>query len=114
MGRVGDVMWFWGKPRLALWRTGFAVRCDYPADGTHELVGFRRTLGRATRFARADAAFYRRGPLRMRHSVVLVSVRDFQLHAKRRGCRSPDCPIATPAAADDRHDGARTRSFGDR
>src|SRR4051812_21405195 len=88
MGRVGDVMWFWGKPRLAGWRTGFAVRCDYPADGTHELVGFRRTLGRATRFAVADAAFYRRGPLRMRHSVVLISLRDFQLHAKRLGCRS--------------------------
>jgi hypothetical protein len=106
--------WFWGKPRLAGWRTGFAVRCDYPGDGTHDLVGFRRTEESAHRFATADAAFYRRGPLRMRHSVIVISLRDFQLHAKRRGCRSPDCPIATPLPVDDRRDGARTRSSGER
>jgi hypothetical protein len=77
--------------------SGFAARCDYPTLGIHEFVGFRRSYWAALRFARRDAAFYRRGPLRMVHSVVVMSLRDFDLHAHRPSCQAPDCPGA-PAA----------------
>ena len=40
-------------------------------------------------------SFWRAGPLRPRSwEIVTVSRRDFALHAKRRDCRSPDCPRA--------------------
>ncbi len=88
-------MWFWRKPRLDTWRAGYAVRCDYPGFGTHEYVGFRIYERAAVRFAKADADYFRRGPVRVVHSVVVISLRDFELHARRRDCRAPDCPITT-------------------
>jgi hypothetical protein len=84
--------WFWGRPHMRPAGSGFVVRCDYPSLGAHEFVGFRRSYWRALRFARRDAAFYRRGPLRMVHSVVVMSLRDFDLHRHRASCRAPDCP----------------------
>jgi hypothetical protein len=86
--------WFWGRPRMDPAESGFAVRCDYPGLGSHEFVGFRRRFGRALRLAARDAAFYRRGPLRTVHTVVWMSLRDFDLHASRPECRAPDCPAA--------------------
>jgi hypothetical protein len=85
-------LWFWGRPHMRPAGSGFAVRCDYPALGVHEFVGFRRSYWRTLRFARRDAAFYRRGPLRMVHSVVVMSLRDFDVHARRPSCRAPECP----------------------
>jgi hypothetical protein len=76
------------------WEAGCAVRRDWP-DGTHELVGFRTSRPAADRFLRSDLRFWRRGPLQpLAWTVVVVSRRDFDLHAKRRECRSPDCPTA--------------------
>jgi hypothetical protein len=84
---------------MAAAAAGFAVRCDYPSLGTHEFVGFRATFPRALAFGEADAAFFRRGPLRMDHSVVVMSLRDFDVHAHRKDCRSPDCPTGATTAA---------------
>lgn len=75
-----------------VWRAGFVVRCDFPVAGTHEFNGFRFRESAAYRFAAADAAFYAKGGVKVVHSVVRMSRRDFDLHAKRRECRSPDCP----------------------
>jgi hypothetical protein len=80
--------------RLEPWQPGFAVRRDWP-DGTHDLVGFRTTALQAHRFAERDRRYWRWGPLRPRAwAVVVVSRRDFDLHAGRRDCRAPDCPAA--------------------
>src|SRR6266568_4067097 len=80
------------------WRAGCAVRRDWP-DGTHDIVGWRATALKAERFARRDREFWRRGPLRPRTwSVVVISRRDVLLHAKRRDCRAPDCPVAATVA----------------
>ena len=77
-------MWFWGKPaRMRPSAAGFATRCEFP-DGSHEFVGFRRTAGKAARFARRDAAFYRRGPLRLAHGVVEISLRDARIRCSIR------------------------------
>jgi len=74
------------------WRAGRAIRRDWP-DGTHELVGFRDDEAAATRFLDGDRRFWRRGPLRpTAWRVVEISRRDFELHGRRRECRSPDCP----------------------
>jgi hypothetical protein len=76
------------------WETGFAVRREWP-DGTHQLVGFSSRQAVMVRFIRRDRSFWRAGPLRPRSwEIVTVSRRDFALHAKRRDCRSPDCPRA--------------------
>lgn len=76
------------------WETGFAVRREWP-DGTHQLVGFSSRQAAMVRFIRRDRSFWRPGPLRPRSwEVVAVSRRDFVLHARRRDCRSPDCPRA--------------------
>jgi hypothetical protein len=82
------------------WETGFAVRREWP-DGTHQLVGFSSRHAAMLRFVQRDRSFWRAGPLRPRSwEIVTVSRRDFDLHAKRRDCRAPDCPRAP---ADDFH-----------
>lgn len=79
---------------LDSWRAGFAVRRDWP-DGAHEFVGFRTAEPDADRFVDADRNYWRRGPLRPgAWSVVVISRRDFELHAVRLDCHSPDCPMA--------------------
>jgi hypothetical protein len=90
------VAWFWGRPRMSSAAAGYAVRCDYPTLGTHEFAGFRRTEAQASRLAVRLATFYRRGPLPMIHTVAWMSLRDFELHVRRRDCRSPDCPMGVP------------------
>jgi hypothetical protein len=76
---------------------GFAVRRDWP-DDTHEFVGLRETLEEAERFLSGDREYWRRGPLWPRdYPVVWISRHDFDLHANRRDCRSPECPTATSA-----------------
>jgi len=86
--------------RVASWQAGHAVRRDWP-DGTHELVGFRCLRVRAERFAKQDQAYWRRGPLRpCAYAVVVISRRDFRLHAHRHDCRSPDCPTAAASVPD--------------
>src|SRR4051812_14099620 len=78
--------------RMEPWEAGYAVRRDWP-DGSHDLVGFRSVSAKLGGFIRRDRAYWRRGPLRPdRWTVVVVSRRDFDLHAARPGCRSPDCP----------------------
>jgi len=85
--------------RLASWQAGYAVRRDWP-DGTHELVGFGFLRVRAERFAKQDQAYWRPGPLRpYAYAVVVVSRRDFRLHARRYDCRSLDCPSAATTQA---------------
>jgi hypothetical protein len=98
----GYVALFWGRPRMNSAAAGFAVRCDYPTLGTHEFVGFRRTEHQASRLAVRLARFYWRGPLPMAHTVAWMSLRDFELHGRRRrDCRSPDCPMGAPGPDDD-------------
>jgi hypothetical protein len=59
----------------------------------HEFIGVRRSRRAAQRLGRGDQAFWRRSPLVPQLSVVEISHRDFELHARyRRGCRAPDCP----------------------
>lgn len=92
-----------GRPDA--WQAGHAVRRDWP-DGTHDIVGWRTTAGKAERFARRDRECWRRGPLRPRTwSVVVISRRDVQLHGRRHDCRAPDCPVAVAVPA--RHDVSR-------
>jgi len=81
------------------WMLVFAVRRDWPVDGTHEFVGFSATAAEAGWFALADRSYWRRGPVRPGHSVVEISARDFDLHTRRRECRAPDCPVAAPVPA---------------
>lgn len=70
------------------------MRRDWILDGTHEFVGFRATACEAALFIDADWSFWSKGPVRPKWSVVVISRRDFDLHARRRGCRAPDCPVA--------------------
>ena len=72
----------------------WAVRRDWPT-GDHEFVDARASAARAARALAADRAYWRRGPLRPRLSMVRISGHDFDLHATaRRGCRAPDCPTS--------------------
>jgi hypothetical protein len=71
-----------------------AVRRDWPDLHTHEFVAARLTEPEAVRAARAELAYWRRGPLRPQLSVVLISANDFRIHRRRRDCRAPDCPVA--------------------
>jgi hypothetical protein len=75
------------------WRPGFSVRHDWP-DGTHILVGFRRTWAAADRSRRSADRYWRTAPIRPRCSVVSVSFREWDLHRHRDDCRAPDCPVA--------------------
>jgi hypothetical protein len=77
--------------RIEPWRAGFAVRRQWP-DRTHEFVRFGRTESRAARFIQSDRTFWRRGPWRPDHAIVVISLRDFELHRDRPACRAPDCP----------------------
>jgi hypothetical protein len=83
--------------RIEPWQAGFAVRRDWP-DHTHEFVRFGRTEWRAARFIRSDRTFWRRGPWRPDHEIVVISRRDFELHRDRPACRAPDCPTAREPA----------------
>lgn len=83
------------RARGQSWRAGWAVRRDWP-DATHELVGFRVRMPAAARFVDRDRAFWCRGPMRPTSwALVVVSRRDFDLHAGRRYCRAPDCAAPT-------------------
>lgn len=87
------------KPRVDPRQAGFAVRRDWRLDGSHEFLGFQLTEAGAGWFAVSDRAYWRRSHIRPTHSVVQISVRDFELHASRRECRSPDCPVASTVPA---------------
>ena len=83
--------------RMNAWESGLAVRREWP-DGCHELVGFSGDVAQVERFLRRDRAYWTRGPVRPESwEVVLVSRRDFSLHAARPDCRAPDCPSAADA-----------------
>jgi hypothetical protein len=93
-----------GRPLLGCrqqeaWRSGYAVRRDWP-DGAHEFVAFRASSRAAARFIGGDREFWRRGPVRpLFWSTVVISRRDFDLHAHRRECRAPDCPTANTSVS---------------
>jgi hypothetical protein len=81
------------------WQAGYAARREW-ADGSHDLVGFRWTEASAAKFVDRDRWYWRRGPVRPQSwELVLVSRRDFDLHAGRDGCRSPGCPTASDTAS---------------
>jgi hypothetical protein len=82
------------------WRSVYAVRRDWPVDGTHEFVGLSGTAAEAGWYALADRSYWRRGPVRPTHSVVQISRHDFRLHGRRRSCRAPDCPTTILAASE--------------
>jgi hypothetical protein len=74
------------------WEAGLAVRRDWP-DGTHEFIGFRADGSPVDQTVERDRWYWRRGPWRpLGWAVVVISLRDFELHAVRYDCRSPDCP----------------------
>jgi hypothetical protein len=53
----------------------------------------------AAKLVDRDRHYWRRGPMRPRSwAIVVISRRDFDLHALRPACRSPDCPSAEVAA----------------
>jgi hypothetical protein len=86
------------------WAPGFAVRRDWP-DGSHQFLRFGLSEDDARAFIPGDARYWKRGPIRPRYSVVVMSARDFELHRSRDPCRSPDCPqeaveLASVSAAD--------------
>jgi hypothetical protein len=84
-------------PPLSPARTGWAVRRDWPVDGTHEFICLRRHAPAAARQAARDAAYWRMGPVRPELCVVEISEHEFWLHARaRRDCRAPDCADARP------------------
>jgi hypothetical protein len=83
------------SPRAAAWTPGWAVRRDWP-DGCHQFVRFEVSEESARAFVRGDARYWRRGPIRPKHSVVVISARDFELHRRRDPCRAPDCPQQAP------------------
>jgi hypothetical protein len=71
---------------------GFAVRRLWP-DGTHDYIALSRTPGAAQRALERDRRYWLRGPIRPADfRVVAMSTHDFDLHRRRQGCRSPDCP----------------------
>ena len=85
-----------GRGRIEPWEAGFAVRRDWP-DWSHEFVRFALNKKQAAGFVVADRRFWRRGPWRPTHEIVVISLRDFELHRTRHGCRAPDCPNASEA-----------------
>jgi len=107
-------MTMWGRQYEA-WQTGFAVRRDWPVDGTHEFVGWQATAEAAAVFEAGDRAFWAKGPIRPTWSVVAISRRDFALHARRHGCRAPDCPVGDEqhSATDPATNGAASCNIGD-
>jgi hypothetical protein len=88
-----------GSTARQAWQAGYATRRDW-ADGTHDLVGFCWAATSATRFVARDRRYWRRAPLRPTGwTVVLISRRDFDLHAARFDCRSPGCSMPASASA---------------
>jgi hypothetical protein len=81
--------------RIEPWQAGYAVRRNWP-DHTHEYVRFGRTEVDAARYVESDRAYWRRGPWRPDHEIVVISLRDFRLHQGRANCRAPDCPTGHP------------------
>lgn len=81
------------------WEGIWAVRHDWP-DGAHEFVLPRGTRALAVRALKSDRKFWRTAPVRPEFSVVRISLRDFELHARRGLCRAPDCPFATVEPGD--------------
>jgi hypothetical protein len=82
----------WLRPER--WVAGCAVRVDW-RDGTHDLACFRASPRLAGRALGGLTRFWAGGPYRpLGVSVVVVSYRDFRLHARRWECRAPDCPTA--------------------
>jgi hypothetical protein len=81
--------------RVRPWEPGWAVRRDWP-DGSHEFLRFEASEELARAFVPGDVRYWQRGPVRPRHSVVVISARDFELHHRRDPCRAPDCPQQTP------------------
>jgi hypothetical protein len=85
-GPVGALDWVW------------AVRRDW-RDGTHEFIRPRRAEERARRALAGDAAFWRRGPVRPRLSLVQLPLAEFRAHAGGHACRSTTCPVQPASAA---------------
>jgi len=83
-----------GGRRIEPWEAGFAVRRDWP-DRTHEFVRFGAIEADLAGFVEADRAYWRNGPWRPAHEVVVISQRDFDLHRRRPDCRAPDCPTGS-------------------
>jgi hypothetical protein len=84
--------------QIESWAAGYAVRREW-WDGSHEFVGFHVAWEGADRFVRRDRAYWRRGPWRpARYGIVVISRRDFDLHARRHVCQAPDCPVAVDPA----------------
>ncbi|MFC7527558.1 hypothetical protein [Actinoplanes sp. GCM10030250] len=72
--------------------TVYAVRRDWP-DGTHEFVGPGTTMTDAADLWNSQHNRWRRSSWRPHLCVVLISGRNFWLHAHHRNdCRAPDCP----------------------
>jgi hypothetical protein len=72
----------------------WAVRRDWPVDGTHEFICPSVDRRAATRQLAKDRTFWRFGPIRPRLSVVRLSAHEFALHGRaRRLCRAPDCAV---------------------
>jgi hypothetical protein len=94
--------WVFGRNEMTAepWQAGFAVRRDWRQDGSHEFIGFQLTEAAAGWFAVGDRAYWRRCHVRPTHSVVPISIHDFELHVSRRECRSPDCPVAPTVPMD--------------
>ena len=84
---------FNSRNRLAPWQAGRAVRREWP-DRTHEYIRFSQGDEDLARFVERDAAYWRRGSWRPTHSIVVISLREFTWHRRRRNCRSLDCPMA--------------------
>lgn len=82
---------------LAPWQAGLALRREWP-DRTHEFIGFSLSTDKLARLIERDVAYWRRGPIRPTYSVVLISLREFAWHRRRRDCRSLDCPTTSEEA----------------
>ena len=88
------------RRRVGSWRSGYSVRAEWP-DATHTLAGFHTTHTAARRHLDRIAGAWRPRPIAgsfwapTNLTVVTVSRPDWRLHARRRDCRSPDCPTST-------------------
>src|SRR5258705_1652492 len=72
--------------------TGFAIRRRWP-DGAHDFIKLGPTPRAAQDAIDADRRYWLRGPWRpVEYRVVAISRHDFDLHQRRRACKSPDCP----------------------
>ena len=83
------------RQRIEPWQAAYAVRRNWP-DSTHEFVRFARTEADAARYVESDRTYWRHGPWRPAHEIVVISLRDFDLHRERPNCRAPDCPSGFP------------------